>query len=49
MGGTRPPKADQKTPNIGAQEKLELTDPSKTPGTGILPEEDQPEVEGPSG
>jgi hypothetical protein len=43
------PKPEKKIPPAGPHDKPELTDPSKTPGTGILPEEDQPEVEGPTG
>lgn len=42
-------KSDQKTPPAGPHDKPELTDPEKAPGTGILPEEDQPDVEGPTG
>ena len=32
-----------------AASSLAASNPSKTPGTGILPEEDQPEVVGPTG
>lgn len=42
-------KSDKKTPPAGPHGKPELTDPEKAPGTGILPEEDQPDVEGPTG
>ena len=52
MGNTRvdsQPKLDQKTPPAGPHDEPELTDKEKTPGTGILPEEDQPEIEGPTG
>lgn len=43
------PAPDQKTPPAGPHDKSDLNDPEKTPGTGILPEEDQPDVEGPTG
>jgi hypothetical protein len=43
------PKPDEKIPSAGPHDKPELTDPEKAPGTGILPEEDQPDVEGPTG
>ena len=43
------PKPEKKVPPAGPHDKPELTDPEKAPGTGILPEEDQPEVEGPTG
>jgi hypothetical protein len=43
------PKPDQKTPPAGPHDKPELTDSEKAPGTGILPEEEQPDVEGPTG
>jgi hypothetical protein len=49
MGGTKnsdvsQPKPDEKIPPAGPHAKPELTDPEKTPGSGILPEEDQPDV-----
>jgi hypothetical protein len=42
------PKPDEKIPPAGPHDKPELTDPEKAPGTGILPEEDQPDVESPT-
>ncbi|MGB3445465.1 MAG: hypothetical protein WBA48_02060 [Xanthobacteraceae bacterium] len=45
----RHPNPDEKIPPAGPHDKPELTDPEKAPGTGILPEEDQPDVEGPTG
>ncbi len=41
------PKPDQKIPPAGPHDKER--DGSKTPGTGILPEEDEDEIEGPTG
>jgi hypothetical protein len=43
------PKADDKLPPAGAHAKPELTDPEKTPGTGVIPDPDQKDVEAPSG
>jgi hypothetical protein len=42
-------RTDQKPSPAGPHDKPELTDPAKTPGTGILPEEDTPVVDGPTG
>ncbi|MGX9393835.1 hypothetical protein ACWX0K_13385 [Nitrobacteraceae bacterium UC4446_H13] len=42
------PKPDEKIPPAGPHDKPELTDPEKAPGTGILPEKDQPDVESPT-
>ncbi len=51
MGNARvdKPKADPKTPPAGPHDKPELSDEKNTPGTGMLPEDDQTDVEGPSG
>lgn len=43
------PKPDQKIPPAGPHDKPELTDETKTPGSGILPDKDHKEVEGPTG
>jgi hypothetical protein len=43
------PKQEHHVPPAGEHDKPELTDPQKTPGTGILPDEEQPDVEGPTG
>jgi hypothetical protein len=43
------PKPDQKPPLAGPHAKPELTDKDKTAGTGMLPEPDEKDVEGPSG
>ena len=43
------PRPEKKVPAAGPHDKPELTDPEKAPGTGILPGEDVPEVEGPTG
>jgi hypothetical protein len=45
----RGPKPDQKPPLAGPHAKPELTDKDKTAGTGMLPEPDEKDVEGPSG
>jgi hypothetical protein len=45
----RGPKPDQEPPLAGPHAKPELTDKDKTAGTGMLPEPDEKEVEGPSG
>lgn len=42
------PGADKTSP-AGTHDKPELTDHHKTPGTGMLSDEDHDEVEGPSG
>lgn len=42
------PRDDGISP-AGAHHKPHLTDERKTPGTGMLPEKDDPEVEGPTG
>lgn len=43
------PEPDEKIRPTGPHDKPELTDPEKAPGTGILPDQDQPDVEGPTG
>ena len=43
------PKPVQRTPPAGSHDGSELNDPEKAPGTGISPEEDQPEIEGHTG
>ncbi|MET0222164.1 MAG: hypothetical protein ABW213_16050 [Tardiphaga sp.] len=43
------PKSAKDVSPAGPHDKPELTDEGKTPGTGMLPEESTPEVEGPSG
>jgi hypothetical protein len=43
------PKNDRTIPPAGPHDKPGLTDPAKTPGTGILPDEDVPVVDGPTG
>ena len=43
------PKPDQKIPPAGPHDKPDLTDENKTPGSGVLPEKDHKEVEGPTG
>lgn len=43
------PKPSQKLPAAGPHDKPNQTDKEKAPGTGILPEEDEPDVEGPTG
>jgi hypothetical protein len=43
------PKPDEKISPAGPHDKPDLTDPHKTPGSGVLPESDSPEVEGPTG
>ncbi|MCX7322189.1 MAG: hypothetical protein NT113_22855 [Hyphomicrobiales bacterium] len=40
---------DDKTSPAGTHDKPELTDHHKTPGTGMLSDEQSDEVEGPSG
>lgn len=40
---------DEKIPPAGTHDKPELTDHHKTPGSGMLPDQDQDEVEGPTG
>jgi hypothetical protein len=45
--GNKQPKPDPKTPPAGPHEKER--DESKAPGTGILPDEDEPGVEAPTG
>jgi hypothetical protein len=42
-------KTKRETPPAGPHDKPELTDPAKTPGTGVLPEKDAPTVDGPTG
>jgi len=45
----RRPNPKQKLPASGPHGKPELTDKEKTEGTGMLPEPDESNVEGPSG
>jgi hypothetical protein len=45
----RRPKTDEKLPPAGAHAKPELIDSEKTPGSGVMPEPDQKDVEAPSG
>jgi hypothetical protein len=44
----RDDKRDQPPP-AGPHDKPKLTEPAKTPGSGILPEQDAPAVDGPTG
>lgn len=44
---TKQQKPDAKAQSAGQHDKSKLLDREKAPGTGILPEEDQPDVEGP--
>lgn len=43
------PKPDQKLPPAGPHANPEQTDKDKTPGSGVLPDPDAPDVEGPTG
>jgi hypothetical protein len=43
------PKPDQTISPAGPHAKPELTDKDKTPGSGVLPDDDHKEVEGPTG
>jgi hypothetical protein len=43
------PKSDQKISPAGPHDKPELTDENKTPGSGVMPDKDHKEVEGPTG
>lgn len=43
------PGRDDKVPPAGAHDKPHLTDKHKTPGSGVLPDKDHPEIEGPTG
>jgi hypothetical protein len=45
----RRPKPDRDPPLAGPHAKPELTDREKTAGTGMLPEPEEKDVEGPSG
>lgn len=45
----KPPSRDQKVSPAGTHDKPELTDHHKTPGSGMLADEDNDEVEGPTG
>jgi hypothetical protein len=45
----RQPKPEQQPPLAGPHAKPELTDKDKTAGTGMLPEPDEKDVEGPTG
>jgi hypothetical protein len=49
MGNIRVEKQPKKSPPASPHGEPELTDPLKTPGTGVLPEENQKEVEGSTG
>lgn len=42
-------KPDQHISPAGPHDKPELTDKRKAPGSGVLPDEDEPTVEGPTG
>ena len=42
-------KPDKKLPPAGAHAKPELTDTEKTPGSGVMPDPDEKDVEAPSG
>lgn len=43
------PKSNQDVSPAGPHDKPKLTDPHKTPGTGMLPDSESKEVEGPTG
>ena len=43
------PKPDQKIPPAGPHDRPELTDENRTPGSGVMPDKDHKEVEGPTG
>jgi hypothetical protein len=43
------PRPDEKISPAGTHDKPHLTDEHKTPGSGVLPDKDHPEVEGPTG
>ncbi len=43
------PGPDKKISPAGTHDKPHLTDEHKTPGSGVLPNKDHPEVEGPTG
>jgi hypothetical protein len=43
------PAPDDKISPAGPHDKPHLTDEHKTPGSGMLPDDDHPEVEGPTG
>jgi hypothetical protein len=43
------PKSDQDVSPAGPHDKPKLTDPHKTPGTGMLQDSESKEVEGPTG
>jgi hypothetical protein len=45
----RQPKPEQDMPPAGPHGKPEQTDRDKTPGSGVLPDPDAPDVEGPTG
>lgn len=45
----KPSRPDEKTSPAGTHDKPELTDKHKTPGSGMLPDDDHDEVEGPTG
>jgi len=48
-GDDKQAKRDEKISPAGTHDKPHLTDEHKTPGTGVLPDKDHPEVEGPTG
>jgi hypothetical protein len=43
------PKPEQKIPPAGPHDKPSQTDKEKTPGSGVLPDPNAPDVEGPTG
>lgn len=45
----KPASRDEKTSPAGTHDKPELTDHHKTPGTGMLSDDHNREVDGPSG
>lgn len=49
MSEANKPAKDPKPSPAGPHDKPELTDEKKTPGSGMLPDRDDKEVEAPSG
>lgn len=45
----RQTKSDQKVSPAGPHDKPDLTDEHKTPGSGVVPDGESKEVEGPTG
>jgi hypothetical protein len=43
------PPTDAEVSPAGPHDRPGLTDPGKTPGSGMLPDDPAPDVEGPSG